>query len=116
MSAFARTRQLSLAASLILCALAAADAAAAHQDRVLYSFKGGIDAQSPLFGSLTADTDGDLYGTTDRGGTYGLGTVFKVALDGTETVIHSFAGAEQGDGSTPFGGVILDPSGNLYGT
>ncbi len=49
-----------------------------------------------------------------QGGAFGLGTVYKLTPSGTETVLHSFAGGS--DGATPFGGVILDSKGNLYGT
>ncbi len=41
------------------------------------------------------------------------GTVFELAADGTETVVHSFTGA---DGQSPQAGVILDSAGNVYGT
>ncbi len=49
-----------------------------------------------------------------RAETFGLGTVYKLTPSGTETVLHSFAGGS--DGATPYGGVILDRKGNLYGT
>jgi uncharacterized repeat protein (TIGR03803 family) len=63
---------------------------------------------------LARDAAGNLYGTTYYGGELNLGTVFKVAPDGTETVLHSFTGPP--DGALPSGGVILDSLGNLYGT
>jgi uncharacterized repeat protein (TIGR03803 family) len=62
---------------------------------------------------LVFDTAGNLYGTTYWGGTAGLGTVFKVAPDGTETVLYNFQGIP--DGANPQGGVIWH-SGVLYGT
>ncbi len=44
----------------------------------------------------------------------GKRTVFKIAPDGTETILHSFAGGSDGD--TPAAGLIADAQGNLYGT
>jgi uncharacterized repeat protein (TIGR03803 family) len=63
---------------------------------------------------LTADANGNLYGTTEYGGDNGYGVVFKVAA-GTNslTTLASFDGIH---GSNPWSGVILDASGNLYGT
>jgi uncharacterized repeat protein (TIGR03803 family) len=83
-------------------------------ETVLHSFAGGSDGANPQSG-LAIDRQGNLYGTTTDGGAGGLGTVFKLAPDGTETVLHSFAGGYN-DGESPFGGVIVDDKGNLYGT
>jgi uncharacterized repeat protein (TIGR03803 family) len=55
-----------------------------------------------------------LYGTTLEGGTYDQGTVFKLDSNGNETVLHNFDGIL--DGAWPYGGVVRDASGNLYGT
>jgi uncharacterized repeat protein (TIGR03803 family) len=67
--------------------------------------------------SLIFDAAGDLYGTTQTGGAYGYGTVFKLApgVNGkwTETVLHSFNG---NDGNQPASALIFDSLGNLYGT
>jgi uncharacterized repeat protein (TIGR03803 family) len=57
---------------------------------------------------------GNFYGTTSAGGTSGNGTVFEVTSKGTERVLYSFTGAA--DGAAPYGGVIRDATGNLYGT
>jgi len=83
-------------------------------ETVLYSFKGGGDGANPYAGSLIADPAGNLYGMTYAGGASGDGTVFRLAHDGTETVVHSFAGGD--DGAQPFAGLTMDSSGNLYGT
>jgi uncharacterized repeat protein (TIGR03803 family) len=79
----------------------------------LYSFTGGEDGIYPYAG-VVPDASGNLYGTTSQGGTGGFGTVFKVDADGVETVLYNFAGGT--DGSYPYAGVILDSSGNIYGT
>jgi uncharacterized repeat protein (TIGR03803 family) len=79
----------------------------------LYAFQGGSDGAHPYAG-LLADKAGNLYGSTEDGGADGYGTIFKLAPNGTKTTLHSFAGGS--DGINPFGGVIADAKGNLYGT
>jgi len=85
----------------------------AGTESVLYSFSGGVDGGRPYAGVIQ-DKLGNFYGTTLQGGAFGFGTVYKLTPSGSETVLHSFAGAP--DGSTPHGGLILDHKGNLYGT
>jgi uncharacterized repeat protein (TIGR03803 family) len=80
-------------------------------ETVLYNFTGGADGQFPN-SQLIFDKDGNLYGTTIEGGAFGQGTVYKVAPDGTETVLYSFTGSS--DGGFPVGGVVLK-RGHLYG-
>jgi uncharacterized repeat protein (TIGR03803 family) len=63
---------------------------------------------------LTADSAGNLYGTTAWGGANSLGTVFKLDLTSGElTTLVSFDG---GNGSVPYSGLTADAAGNLYGT
>jgi uncharacterized repeat protein (TIGR03803 family) len=87
------------------------------QETVLYTFTGGADGGVPL-GGVTMDPAGNLYGTTEYGGvapgTAGFGVVFKLEPNGHETVLHSFTGGT--DGGFPLAGVVLDSTGNLYGT
>jgi uncharacterized repeat protein (TIGR03803 family) len=85
------------------------------KETVLHTFTGGDDGGNPAAG-LIADKTGDLYGTTVYWGSNGGGTVFKLAPDGTETVLHAFLELEVNDGSYPYAGVIMDKAGNLYGT
>src|SRR5277367_920977 len=80
---------------------------------VTHSFTGGSDGGNPLAG-FTMDAAGNLYGTTNSGGALGAGTVFKVGPKGKETVLHSFAGGK--DGANPQASLIMDATGNLYGT
>ncbi len=83
-------------------------------ETVLHSFAGGSDGDDPQSG-LIADGAGNFYGTTEGGGPSDDGTVFKLAPDGTETVLHAFTGGHH-DGAQPFSaGVIMDKHGNLYG-
>ena len=94
----------------------------------IYSFKGKTDGGYPYAG-VAFDTKGNLYGTTAIGGaqsgatckpTGGCGVVFELsppsggAGNWTETVLYSFTASA--DGGYPYAGVILDASGNLYGT
>jgi uncharacterized repeat protein (TIGR03803 family) len=83
------------------------------KETVLYTFSGGADGSSPL-ASLVRDQDGNLYGTASRGGISNAGVVFKVDPTGKETVLHAFIGVA--DGATPYGGLVQDQKGNLYGT
>jgi len=81
---------------------------------LLHSFAGTPDGVNPLAG-LLRDGAGNLYGTTEYGGTNGgYGTVFKVNAKGKLTLLHSFAGTP--DGQNPYSRLIRDSTGNLYGT
>jgi uncharacterized repeat protein (TIGR03803 family) len=81
--------------------------------KVLRSF-GGPKGQFPNGAGVIRDTEGNLYGTTYRGGTSNQGVVFKLSPTGKETVLYNFTG--DADGGEPLGGVIRDANGNLYGT
>jgi uncharacterized repeat protein (TIGR03803 family) len=80
--------------------------------QTVYAFEGGADGSSPQ-SFLIEDSQGRLYGTTSAGGTYGGGTVFRIA-NNVKTILHSFGSGS--DGSAPLGGLIFDRVGNLYGT
>jgi uncharacterized repeat protein (TIGR03803 family) len=83
-------------------------------ETVLYSFKGDADGSRPS-GPLSMDQNGNLYGTAAEGGKAGVGVVFKITPDGTETVLHSFSGGSA-DGAYPGGGVAIGANNILYGT
>jgi uncharacterized repeat protein (TIGR03803 family) len=83
-------------------------------ESVLYAFKGGNDGAEPQAG-LIEDKRGNLYGTTVEGGSGAGGTVFKLAPDGTETILFSFDPANL-FGAAPHGALIMDENANLYGT
>jgi uncharacterized repeat protein (TIGR03803 family) len=78
----------------------------------LYSFTGGADGAEP-WGGLVQASNGNLYGNTQQGGTYGYGTVFQVSLTGSYTTVAELDGYQ---GSTPEGNLVQGPDGNLYGT
>ena len=84
-------------------------------ETVLHSFSGGRDGADP-YGGLTFDAAGNLYGTTNFGGTH-YGVVFKLTPGANgkwaETVLHRF---DQSDGWAPDGNVIVDAAGDVYGT
>jgi hypothetical protein len=88
-------------------------------ETVLYRFTGGADGANPTYtGKLVFDRSGALYGTTQNGGNYGYGTVYKLTPPpgGTMwslTTLYSFMGGS--DGRNPISGVIFDRDGALYG-
>jgi len=110
--------------STVLLAVAASVAAQARSFKVLYAFKGGKDGEGPM-GTLIRDSYGNIYGTTQFGGSRGsrqcryagtgCGTIFKLDPVGHETLLHSFSGLVD-DGKYPFAGLVQDQRGMLYGT
>jgi uncharacterized repeat protein (TIGR03803 family) len=93
-------------------------------ETVLYAFCSAsncIDGKFPSVGALIRDAAGNLYGTIIEGGANtscsggnGCGVVFRLNANGSETVLHNFAGKT--DGNYPLSGVTRDQTGNLYGT
>jgi uncharacterized repeat protein (TIGR03803 family) len=85
---------------------------------IVYAFKGGSDGLEPN-GPVVIDKAGNLYGITWEGGDTvacppsGCGTIYKIDTTGKETVLHKFS---LRDGFLPYGGLVLDSKGNLYGT
>ena len=79
---------------------------------VVHGFAGGSDGAS-VRGGLIRDADGNLYGTTQLGGAFGFGTIFRIDASGNKTILYSFAGA---DGANPVSGLIRDKYGSLWGT
>jgi uncharacterized repeat protein (TIGR03803 family) len=85
------------------------------RERLLHRFTGGIDGNFP-YGGLTIDGSGNLFGTTMDGGAEGYGVVFELIRSGNARqmrIIHTFDSCAS---SQPFGNLIVDASGNLYGT
>jgi uncharacterized repeat protein (TIGR03803 family) len=111
---------------ILLCgavALALSAPAVAGSLTVVHTFKGGARDGMQSTSQLTPDGVGNFYGTTQFGGSKaicsdgseetGCGIVFRIALDGTETILHAFKGK---DGAYPSSRVTLGPDGTLYGT
>jgi uncharacterized repeat protein (TIGR03803 family) len=96
---------------------------ASGTETVLYSFcpeyqQGKCpDGNYPEAG-LVMDAQGNLYGTTELGGTnYYGGTVFEVTASGAEKVLYNFCSQPNcADGANPYDGLVFDSQGNLYGT
>lgn len=84
---------------------------------VMHSFCVGgdcSDGYNPL-GGLTLDSHGDMVGTTQSGGPH-FGTIFRLHRT-TLTTLYGFCSVSNcADGAAPYGGVVLDESGNMYGT
>src|SRR6266851_1670139 len=93
----------------------------AWTETVLHSFfcSNCADGANPAPG-LIMDGAGNLYGTTTTGGATGGGTVFQLTPSDTgwsETVLYSFCSQTRcADGLYPYGDLIMDEAGNLYGT
>jgi uncharacterized repeat protein (TIGR03803 family) len=103
-----------LLASVVLLAIAAR---AQYQYTVLHAFGSGDDGAG-AWSSVAFDSQGNLYGTTEAGGTYSDGTVFQLSpqTDGawSETILHNFPSSSD-DGVSPYAGMAPGPSGSLYG-
>jgi len=83
---------------------------------VIHNFTGGKDG-SEARGAQVLDNAGNVYGTTVEGGTKNYGTVYRLTpgkKGWKEEILYSFKGGKHG--SAPFGGVVLDAAGNIYGT
>jgi uncharacterized repeat protein (TIGR03803 family) len=111
---FGSALKTALVAMLLWICLAAS--AWASAEKVLWDFIGNPRGTSPS--SLISDGAGNLYGTSQGGGLYSQGTIFKLTPQAgggwTETVLHNFPGGERG--STPLAALVMDAAGNLYGT
>ncbi len=102
-----------------LAAILAGVPARAQTEDVIHNFRAGQDGDEPLFG--LAAHQGHLYGTTFHGGTAGIGQVFQLTpwpghILWQKELLHSFLGSAGDDGGPPWGRVIADKAGNLYGT
>src|SRR5262245_40450185 len=93
--------------------LSASQALHAQAYQVIHHFASAVDGSQP--NGLTRDVAGNMYGTTNRGGSSDDGTVFK--LDATThvlSVLHTFTDIP--DGASPYAPVVVDSAGNIYGT
>jgi uncharacterized repeat protein (TIGR03803 family) len=98
----------------LVSALAAPYPAQAQTYSVLLSFDGyPTDGRFPSAG-VVRDPAGNLYGTTQLGGRFGGGTLFKLDTIGRETVLDNFSAGK--GGTYPCASLIMDTAGNLYGT
>lgn len=103
-------------AAIIFVLLFPLHAWAQASGRVLHSFDGRPDCGPLAHAALLAGPGGHLFGSTDVGGSGGLGCIFELSPSPTgwhESVLHSFSGP---DGNGPTAALTLDAAGNLYGT
>ena len=85
-------------------------------ESVLYRFRGNTDGFYPI-GGVTFDSTGNLYGTSEQGGSGGPGIVYELKPSGskwTENILWNFTG--NADGGNPYNGVTLDSAGKIFGT
>jgi uncharacterized repeat protein (TIGR03803 family) len=80
----------------------------------LHSFD-STDGANPV-GGLVQATDGNFYGTTEKGGADGHGTVFEITPAGTLTTLYSFCSQTGCDGIGPAAGLLQATNGSFYGT
>ena len=87
---------------------------------LLHTFTGGSNDGAYPRSNLIQASDGNLYGTTSKGGSFDSGTVYELSKDSTGnytifTLLHRFTGAAT-DGANPYGALLQGSDGNLYGT
>jgi uncharacterized repeat protein (TIGR03803 family) len=112
---------LSLLCTVVLSLVLAATGSAYGATETLHNFMGAPSDGSNPYGALIFDSAGNLYGTTEEGGTgacgRGCGTVYKLSPSAggwTESVIYNFGTGARGP-LYPSGALITDASGNFYG-
>jgi len=91
-------------------------------DTVLHNFTGQNGDGSGLYWiDLISDSAGNIYGATSFGGTNGTGMVWELVFSESkktysEKILYDFGASGSGDGNNPYGGLVMDSKGNLYGT
>ncbi len=87
-------------------------------EKIIHAFTGGTDGGVGSLGLLLRDTAGNLYGVAEIGGAHGAGTVIKLHVTSKKrwrlTTLYAFKGPPDGD--SPYGGLVADAAGDLYGT
>ena len=100
---------LQMACIVFVFCIAMATASPAQTFSTLKSFD-NTNGANPFYLSLIQGSNGDLYGTTELGGSNGDGTVFKITTAGKLTTLHSF---DYSDGAGPYAGLVLASDGDL---
>ena len=78
----------------------------------LFAITAGPEGANPR-AALFQASDGNLYGTTQNGGLYDHGTIFRMTPSGTTSTLYTFTGGQ--DGGYPIASLIQGADGNLYG-
>ena len=91
------------------------DSSSGWSENILHGFP-GQQFQGPDLTQMLMDKDGNLYGVLPSGGLHGSGEVYKLtASDGwSYSTLYAFLGGS--DGGHPYGSLVMDKDGNLYGT
>ena len=86
-------------------------------ETTIHTFTGGTDGSVGSLGRLLLDASGNIYGVTEEGGAGSSGTVFELSHRKGKwqfTTLYAFKGTP--DAASPYGGLVADASGNLFGT
>jgi uncharacterized repeat protein (TIGR03803 family) len=90
----------------------------AWRERIAHAFTGGNDGGVGSLGLLLRDRSNNLYGVTEEGGAHSAGTVYELSPVSQRRwklkTLYAFKGAT--DAASPYGGVVADSSGDLFGT
>jgi uncharacterized repeat protein (TIGR03803 family) len=118
-SMMSRTCQRAVTAGLaltvaLLPGMLATPSAQAQTLKIIHTFTGSPNDGSLPWAGLIMDAAGNLYSTASAGGPHGNGMVFRLDTNDNETVLYTFTGGA--DGQFPYGGLVRDAAGNLYGT
>ena len=105
-----------LLAALCVGTMGLALKAGAQTVTILHTFSSSATNGSTPFAGLIQGSDGNFYGTTEFGGSAGVGTVFRISASGAYTNLYSFASTYSFDGWQPLAGLVQGSDGNLYGT
>ncbi|HXM60461.1 MAG TPA: choice-of-anchor tandem repeat GloVer-containing protein [Terriglobales bacterium] len=112
-----RNRGWTLGMQVLALAITATLSVQAQTFKVLHTFHGAPNDGAVPLGALVRVSNGDLYGTTNTGGSgctsESCGTAFKMDKNGNEVWMHSF---DIKNGGFPDAGLIRDKAGNLFGT
>jgi uncharacterized repeat protein (TIGR03803 family) len=87
------------------------------KQKVIHTFTGGNDGSTGSLGLLVIDKAGNIYGVAELGGAHGAGTAFKLSLVSGKwkmSMLDEFKGTPHA--GSPYGGLISDAAGSLYGT
>ena len=90
--------------------------AGAQTVTVLHSFGAGSTNGDQPYAGLVQGRDGNFYGTTENGGSAGVGVVFRISPSGAYTNLYSFASTYTFDGWQPLAALVRGSDGNFYGT
>lgn len=102
-----------IGAASVACAVMTAPAPGQTIQPISSFTNSGPKSPRNPYGDLVLGSDGNLYGTTQYGGSGSWGTVFKVSTAGDLTILANFTSTT---GGVPYGGLTLGSDGNFYGT